>query len=137
MIQELGLASELIASNDHLRKTYIRKHGRMVRMPDGLMMVVPTRIIPMALSGLLGWGTKIRMGLEFFRRPGPPLPDRSIAEFIRDHYGQEAVDYLAEPLLAGRLQGGDPRDLSVNSVLPRFADLEKRVRQPHAGSVLA
>jgi oxygen-dependent protoporphyrinogen oxidase len=125
MIRELGLEGEIVASNDHQRKTYIRKHGRMVRMPDGLMMVVPTKIMPMALSGLLGWGTKIRMGLEFFRRPGPPLPDRSIAEFVRDHYGQEAVDYLAEPLLSG-VYGGDPRNLSVNSVLPRFAGLEKR-----------
>jgi len=125
MIRELGLEAEIIASNDHQRKTYIRRHGRMVRMPDGLMMVVPTKIMPMALSGLLGWGTKIRMGLEFFRRPAPPLPDRSIAAFIRDHYGQEAVDYLAEPLLSG-VYGGDPRDLSVNTVLPRFADLEKR-----------
>jgi protoporphyrinogen/coproporphyrinogen III oxidase len=125
MIRQLGLEGEIIASNDALRKTYIRRRGRMVRMPDGLMLVVPTRIVPMALSGLLGWGTKIRMGLELFRRPGPALPDRSIAEFIRDHYGQEAVDYLAEPLLSG-VYGGDPRDLSVNSVLPRFAELEKR-----------
>jgi oxygen-dependent protoporphyrinogen oxidase len=125
MIRELGLESEVIASNDYQRKTYIRRHGRMVPMPDGLMMVVPTKIMPMALSGLLGWGAKIRMGVEFFRRPGPPRPDRSIAEFIRDHYGQEAVDYLAEPLLSG-VYGGDPRDLSVDSVLPRFAELEKR-----------
>jgi oxygen-dependent protoporphyrinogen oxidase len=125
MIRELGLDSEIVASNDHQRSTYIRKRGRMVRMPDGLMMVVPTKIMPMALSGLLGWGTKARMALEYFRRPGAPHPDRSIAEFIRDHYGQEAVDYLAEPLLSG-VYGGDPRDLSVNSVLPRFAELEKR-----------
>jgi len=125
MIRELGLEGDLIASNDFQRSTYIRKNGRMVRMPDGLMMVVPTKIVPLALTRLFGWGTKIRMGLEFFRRPGPPQPDRSIAEFIRDHYGQEAVDYLAEPLLTG-VYGGDPRNLSVNSVLPRFAELEKR-----------
>ncbi len=114
MIRELGLDSEIVASNDHQRSTYIRKRGRMVRMPDGLMMVVPTKIMPMALSGLLGWGTKARMALEYFRRPGAPHPDRSIAEFIRDHYGQEAVDYLAEPLLSG-VYGGDPRDLSVST----------------------
>src|SRR5580658_8179774 len=125
MIRELGLESEIISSNDFQRKTYIRKRGRMIPMPDGLMMVVPTRIMPMALSGLVGWGTKIRMGVEFFRRPGPPQPDRSVAEFVADHYGQEAVDYLAEPLLSG-VYGGDARNLSVNSVLPRFAELEKR-----------
>ena len=125
MIHDLGLDSEIISSNDHLRKTYIRKRGRMIPMPDGLMMLVPTKIMPMALSGLLGWGTKIRMGLEYFRKPGQEPRDRSIAEFVRDHYGQETVDYLAEPLLSG-VYGGDPRNLSVNSVLPRFAELEKK-----------
>jgi oxygen-dependent protoporphyrinogen oxidase len=125
MIRALGLESEVIGSNDFQRKTYIRKHGRMVKMPDGLMMVVPTKILPMAFSGLLGWRTKIRMGLEYFRRPGPTPPDRSIADFMEDHYGAEAVDYLAEPLLSG-VYGGDPRDLSVNSVLPRFAELANR-----------
>ncbi|MGA7238925.1 MAG: protoporphyrinogen oxidase [Bryobacteraceae bacterium] len=125
LLRELGLESDIISSNDRLRKTFIRKHGRMVQMPDGLMMVVPTKILPMALSPLLGWSTKIRMGLEFFRRPGPKQPDRSIAEFIEDHYGAETVDYLAEPLLSG-VYGGDPRNLSIQSVLPRFADLADR-----------
>ena len=125
LIREIGLESDVISSNDHLRKTFIRKRGRMVQMPDGLMMVVPTKIMPMALSPLLGWPTKIRMALEFFRRPGPKQPDRSIAEFIEDHYGAETVDYLAEPLLSG-VYGGDPRNLSIRSVLPRFADLADR-----------
>jgi len=51
--------------------------------------------------------------------------DRSVADFIRDHYGQEVVDYLAEPLLAG-VYGGDPEQLSVSSVLSLFAEIEKR-----------
>jgi oxygen-dependent protoporphyrinogen oxidase len=126
LIRELGLAGEVIASNDHLRTTYIRKSGRLVPLPDGLMLMVPTRILPMVTTPLLGWPTKIRMGLECFRRPvaAPPV-DRSVADFIRAHYGQEAVDYLAEPLLAG-VYGGDPERLSVTSVLPLFAELEQK-----------
>jgi len=66
------------------------------------------------------------MGLEILRRPPrAKLPDRSVADFIRDHYGQEAVDYLAEPLLAG-VYGGDPEKLSVASVLSRFVELEAK-----------
>ena len=122
---ELGLESDLISSNDHLRKTYIRRGGRMIEMPDGLMMMVPTKIMPVALSPLLSWPTKIRMGLEYFRKPAAANGDRSIAEFIEDHYGRDAVDYLAEPLLSG-VYGGDPRALSVASVLPRFAELEAK-----------
>ena len=30
-----------------------------------------------------------------------------MADFIVEHYGREAVDYLAEPLLSG-IYGGDP-----------------------------
>lgn len=125
LIKELGLEGEVIGSNDHQRSTWVWKNGRMIALPDGLMMVVPTRVMPMALSPLLSWGTKIRMGLELFRKPGPRRPDRSVGEFVEDHYGKEAVDYLAEPLLSG-VYGGDPYHLSVESVLPRFAEMESK-----------
>ncbi len=124
LIRELGLGGDLISSNDHLRVTYILRGGRMVPMPDGLMMMVPTKILPLVTTRLLGWGTKLRMGLELFRRPpSKPLPDRSVAEFITDHYGHEALDYLTEPLLSG-VYGGDPAHLSAASVLTRFVDME-------------
>lgn len=126
LIRELGLAGEVIGSNDHLRVTYVLKGGRLVPLPDGLMMMVPTRIAPFLRSRLLSWPAKLRMGLEYFRRPpADALPDRSVAEFIQDHYGREAVDYLAEPLLAG-VYGGDPSLLSVSSVLARFVDIETK-----------
>jgi len=126
LIRELGLGGDLIGSNDHLRVTYVVKRGRLAPLPDGLMLMVPTRIWPMVTTSLLGWMTKIRMGLEWLRRaPKVSPPDRSVAEFIRDHYGQEAVDYLAEPLLSG-VYGGDPSRLSVANVLARFSDIEAR-----------
>ena len=125
LIRELGLADEVIGSNDHLRVTYILKHGRLVPLPDGLMMMVPTKIMPLIGTRLLSWGTKIRMGLEFLRRPKGPQPDRSVYDFLLDHYGQESIDYLAEPLLAG-VYGGDPRQMSVNSVLARFVEIESK-----------
>jgi oxygen-dependent protoporphyrinogen oxidase len=126
LIRELGLQEQVISSNDHLRATYIRKAGRLLPMPDGLMLMVPTRILPMAATRLLSWSAKIRIALECFRRPtAPPAGDRSIAEFIREHYGRQVVDYLAEPLLAG-VYGGDPEQLSAASVLPLFVELERK-----------
>lgn len=125
LVRELGLGSELISSNDHQRVTYVVRRGRLVPLPDGLMMMVPTRLLPLAFSPLLGWGTKIRMGLEYFRRPRPAEGERTVAEFIEQHYGREAVDYLAEPLLAG-VYGGSPDRLSVDSVLGRFVELERK-----------
>jgi oxygen-dependent protoporphyrinogen oxidase len=126
LIRELGLAEEVIGSNDHLRITYVRKQGRLVPLPDGLMLMVPTRILPMFSTKLLAWSTKFRMGLECLRGPARSEGgDRSVAVFLRDHYGQEAVDYLAEPLLAG-VYGGDPEKLSAESVLTRFVELERK-----------
>jgi protoporphyrinogen/coproporphyrinogen III oxidase len=126
LIRELGMESQVIGSNDHQRKTFIRRRGRMVELPDGVQMLVPTKILPMAMSPLVSWPTKLRMGLEWFRRPhATPERDRSVAEFVAEHYGQEAVDYLAEPLLAG-IYGGDPAQLSISSVLGRFVELERK-----------
>jgi len=126
LIRELGLADQVIGSNDHSRHTYIVKKGKLIPMPDGLMMMVPTKMLPLAETRLFSWGAKIRMGLEIFRQPPDrPQPDRSVYEFLLDHYGQECIDYLAEPLLAG-VYGGDPREMSVNSVLSRFVEIETK-----------
>ena len=53
LIADLGLSSEVIGSNDHLRVTFVRKNGRLVPLPDGLMMMVPTKILPLITTGLV------------------------------------------------------------------------------------
>jgi oxygen-dependent protoporphyrinogen oxidase len=125
LIRDLGLSGQVIGSNDQLRVTFIRRHGRLVPMPDGLMMMVPTKIMPLVTTRLVGLVTKLRMGMELLRFPKARSEDQSVSDFIGEHYGREAVDYLAEPLLSG-IYGGDPGALSVTSVLPRFVDLANR-----------
>jgi oxygen-dependent protoporphyrinogen oxidase len=125
LIRDLGLSDQVIGSNDHLRVTFVRRHGALVPLPDGLMMMVPTKIMPLVTTRLVGWGTKLRMGMEYLRRPKARTEDESVSDFIVRHYGGETVDYLAEPLLAG-IYGGDPGALSVSSVLPRFVELANR-----------
>jgi len=125
LITELGLADQVIGSNDFSRKTFVWKRGKLVPLPEGLMMMVPTKIMPLLTTPLLSWGTKLRMGLELMRAPKPRQGDQSVADFIEEHYGAEAVDYLAEPLLSG-IYGGNPSQLSVTSVLPRFVTLSKQ-----------
>lgn len=126
LITEIGMADQVIGSNDHQRATLIRRHGRMTPMPEGLTMMVPTKIMPIVRTPLFGWGTKMRMALDWFRRPpAEPTADRSVAQFVRDHYGDEAVDYLAEPLMAG-VYGGAPSDLGVAATLPRFFAFEHK-----------
>ena len=52
LCREVGLGDQLIGSNDADRKTYILVKGRLVVMPDGLMFMVPTKIVPTVLSPL-------------------------------------------------------------------------------------
>ncbi len=124
LCRELGLAGELLSSNDAARKTYIVVKNRLVALPDGLMFLVPTKLIPTALSPLFSLKTKVRMGLELLHPPRPTgLPDESVAALVERHFGAEVVDRLADPLLGG-IFGGDARQLSARTVLPRLVEME-------------
>jgi len=122
LCRTLGLGDQLIGSNDADRKTYILTKGRLVEMPDGLMFMVPTKIMPTVLSPLFSWKTKLRMAKELFH-PRNYGPDESVASFVERHYGSEMVDRLADPLLSG-VYGGEAASLSLRAVLPRFHDME-------------
>ncbi len=125
LCRELGIADQVIGSNDADRKTYILVKNRLIEMPDGLMFMVPTKILPTVFTPLFSWGTKIRMGLELLHKPRPAGADESVAELVERHYGAEVVDRLADPLLTG-VYGGEASKLSVRAVLPRFADMETK-----------
>jgi len=93
-------------------------------MPDGLMFMVPTKILPTGFSPLFSWLTKLRMAQEFFHPPRAADADESVASLVERHYGAEMVDRLADPLLSG-VYGGEAASLSVRAVLPRFAEMER------------
>jgi protoporphyrinogen/coproporphyrinogen III oxidase len=121
---ELGIAADLIGSNDSQRVTYILVKGRLVPMPDGLMFMVPTKLIPTALTSLFSWSTKFKMLGELMHPPQPVHKDETVAQMVERHFGTEVVDRLADPLLSG-VYGGDAASLSVRAVLPRFVEMEE------------
>jgi oxygen-dependent protoporphyrinogen oxidase len=130
MARELGLADDLMGSNDHARRTYILHRGRLLPLPDGLMFLVPTRLWPMVTTRLLPLSTKLAAAWELFSSPpASDEGDESVASFVERHYGKAMVENIADPLLAG-VYGGDSAALSVRSVLPRFWEMER-----HHGSL--
>ncbi|MGB8773400.1 MAG: protoporphyrinogen oxidase [Terriglobales bacterium] len=122
---KIGLGDQLIGSNDSERKTYILARGKLVVMPDGLMFMVPTKILPTVFSPLFSVRTKMRMAAEWFHPPHKATEDETVAQMVERHYGSEMVDLLADPLLSG-VYGGEASQLSVRAVLPRFADMESK-----------
>lgn len=125
LIKELGLEGDVIGSNDATRATYIVKHGHLRKMPEGLNLMVPAKVMPMITTRLLGPATKLRMAREWFRKPETIDRDRSVSEFVEAHYGREVVDYLTDPLLAG-VYGGNSDEMSIGSVLPRMVEWEAK-----------
>ncbi|MGH9344118.1 MAG: protoporphyrinogen oxidase [Terriglobia bacterium] len=130
LCRELGIGGDLIPSNDAARKTFVAVRNRLVALPDGLIFLVPTKLIPTALSPLFSLSTKMRMGLELFHAPRARGgldggEDESVAALVERHYGAEVVDRLADPLLAG-IYGGRAAELSARAVLPRLVEMEGR-----------
>lgn len=131
LCRELGLGDQLVPSNDANRKTYIVVKNRLVPLPDGLMFLIPTKLVPTALSGLFSPATKIRMALELLHPPRPSEQDESVAALVERHFGREAVDRLADPLLSG-IYGGDATQLSARTVLPKLVEMETQYGSRHA-----
>ena len=126
----LGLGDQLVGSNDSQRKTYIAAKNKLTEMPDGLMFMVPTKIMPAIRSPLFSLRTKIRMAAEWFRPPRKTSEDETVAEMVERHYGPEMVEILADPLLSG-VYGGEASQLSVRAALPRLTAISKYPAEPN------
>jgi oxygen-dependent protoporphyrinogen oxidase len=125
LCRELGLEDRLLGTNDAQRKVYVLDGGRLRPLPDGVMLVVPTRFAPFALSPLISVAGKLRMGMDLFIPPRREDGDESLADFIRRRLGQEALDKIAEPLMAG-IHVADAERLSLQATFPRFIQLEQK-----------
>ncbi len=122
---ELGLGDRLIGTNDDRRKTFIVHKSKLRALPDGVMLIVPTRFMPFALSPLISPLGKLRMGLDLFIPPKKDDTDESLSDFIVRRLGREALDKIAEPLMAG-IYVADPMRLSLKSTFPRFIAMEQK-----------
>jgi oxygen-dependent protoporphyrinogen oxidase len=120
------LAKELLPSNDRQRKTYILLGGKLTELPEGLMFVAPTRVGPLFRSSLFSLSGKARLALSaVLPRPARWEQDVSVADFIRQRLGEEALERLAEPLLAA-VYGADVNSLSARATLPQLMGLEEK-----------
>lgn len=125
LCRDLGLGNNLIGTQPVKRKTSILDSGRLKPLPDGVMLIVPTRLMPFALSPLFSIFGKLRMAMEILIPPRSEAGDETLASFIRRRLGNEALDKLAEPLLSG-IYTNDPEKMSLQSSFPRFIALEKK-----------
>ncbi len=123
LCRELGLGERLHGTNPEQRNTYVLHHGRLLPLPDGLAMMIPSDIPSVLKSGLLSWPAKMRMGLDFLLPPQPVNGDESLGAFVSRRLGRSAYENLIEPLMSG-IYAGDGDRLSLASTFPYLRDLE-------------
>lgn len=125
LIKKVGLEKEMLCTNDEFKGTYIYSNGKLHPLPEGVMLMVPTMIMPLVKSKLLSWSGKIRMGLELFIPPKKDDTDESLAQFVTRRLGRECLEKIAEPLVAG-IHTSNPDNMSVLATFPRFVEMEKK-----------
>jgi oxygen-dependent protoporphyrinogen oxidase len=120
----LGLQEDLIQTTPEYRRTFVVRRGRLYKLPDGFLMMAPTRLWPMAVTPILSpWG-KLRAALEYFIPPRRDDGDESMAAFVRRRLGREVFDRLVEPLVSA-VYAADMERLSVEATLSRFREMER------------
>jgi len=125
LIRELGLAQSLVEPLPR-RTTYMVRGSTLRTLPETSAMGLPTSWHTLIAANAFSWAGKIRMAAEAVLPPQPPADgDESISSFVHRRFGDEAVKYVAEPLLAG-LHRGDAARLSLRALFPVLADAERR-----------
>ncbi|HEY5388179.1 MAG TPA: protoporphyrinogen oxidase, partial [Thermoleophilia bacterium] len=133
MARRLGIGDRFEESNEGIRKSFVFTRGRLHELPEGIILMVPTRMVPFALSGLMSWPGKVRMGMDLVLPRGGSARaagtdgDESLGDFVRRRLGKEALARIAEPIVAG-IHAGDPEQMSVRATFPMFLEMEKEHR---------
>src|SRR5213593_4248266 len=125
LCRRLGLADQVIGTNQDRRKTYVYVKGRLEELPEGLALGVPTRLGPFLRSGLLSWKGKLRLGAELLIPRRNARGDESLGGFFRRRLGEEALERIIEPLMTG-IYAGDADSLSIQATFPRFPEMERQ-----------
>ncbi|HYN56532.1 MAG TPA: protoporphyrinogen oxidase [Motilibacterales bacterium] len=126
LINDLGMSDEVISVGG-TRAVHLRAEGRLLPLPEGMGMVLPTRMGPFVRTPILSWRHKARAGLDLVlpRRLGPA--DISAGAFLRARLGDGVVDRFAQPLIGG-IYGAGIDELSLDAVLPTLRTNEQEHR---------
>src|SRR2546426_3149309 len=105
LCRRLGVEDRLVRTDDRFRKVFVWRAGRLHPLPDGFQLLAPTKLGPFITSGLFSWPGKLRMALDLLLpRGGGALSggeDESLGAFVRRRLGGEALERVAQPLVAG------------------------------------
>jgi protoporphyrinogen/coproporphyrinogen III oxidase len=129
LVKRLGLESQLIETNPEHRRSFVVRNGRLRPVPEGFQLLGPSRLWPFVTSDIFSWAGKARMALDLLLPRGNTNGniDESLAQFVRRRLGREALERMAQPMVAG-IYTADPERLSLRATMPRFLEMERANR---------
>jgi oxygen-dependent protoporphyrinogen oxidase len=125
LCRRLGLEDQILPTNHAHRSALVVRRGRLLPIPEGFMLMAPTKILPMALTPLFSLRGKMRMAMDYFIPATSGDEDESLASFVTRRFGREALDRVIQPLIGG-IYTADPETLSLRATMPQFLDMEAR-----------
>ena len=126
MLRETGILEHAIDANPEANKRFIVRGGKLVALPNGFPSFLTTPF--------LSFQGKLRVLLEPFLPKGKDRKNESVADFISRRLGKEALDYLANPFLAG-IYAAKPETLCLRHTFPAIHDLEEKHRSLLLGKI--
>lgn len=127
LCREVGLGDDIIGTNPDKRRSFVLIKGRIHPIPEGYMLMAPSRIMPFAWTPVLSIPGKLRACMDLVLPRGPLQDDESLASFVRRRFGTEILERMAQPLIGG-IYNADPEVLSLRATMPRFLDMERKHR---------
>ncbi|MGH8959506.1 MAG: protoporphyrinogen oxidase [Acidimicrobiia bacterium] len=124
---ELGIAHRIISSRPEHRGSYVWSRGRLHPLPEGLLLMAPSRLGPLFGSSLLSWRGKLRAAADLLIPRRLAEGDESLESFVVRRLGREVLDRIAEPLIAG-IHAAEPATMSLRASFPRFLEMEREHR---------
>ncbi len=121
---QLGLTSSVMETNAALRRSFVKREGRLYPLPEGLTGLVPGRVKPLLSTGILSPVGKLRAAMELVVPRARDNADESVGAFVRRRFGNEAWRWIVEPLLSG-IYAGDGDALSVQATFPQLRETER------------
>lgn len=129
LVKRIGLGNHLIKTNREHRRSFVVRDGQLRQVPEGFQLLAPSRIWPFLTSDIFSWRGKARMALDLFLPRGASAngDDESLAHFVKRRLGQEVLERIAQPMVAG-IYAADPETLSLRATIPRFLEMEQKHR---------
>ena len=123
LTDQLQIKDRLLAPNESSKRSYILSEGRIHELPEGLLLLLPTKIIPFLFSPLISWRGKARMACDAFIPRKEGFADETLSDFVTRRLGKEILDKIAGPLVGG-IHSNNPETMSLLASFPRFLTME-------------